>query len=86
MFYVYVQKSKKDGKIYIGVTSNLRRRFWEHNTGQVESTRYRRPFVLIYYEAYRSLEDAKERERKLKQFKNTYAELKKRIKNSLQYG
>ena len=84
MFYIYVQKSKKDGKIYIGVTSNLKQRLQEHNTGQVESTRYRRPFTLIYYEAYRSIEDAKERERKLKQFKNTYAELKKRIKNSLQ--
>ena len=83
MFYLYIIKSKKDRKLYIGITSNLRKRFREHNTGEVESTRYRRPFILVYYEAYYSFEDVKERERRLKQFKNTYTELKKRISHSL---
>lgn len=83
MFYVYVLRSKKDGKIYIGVTSNLRQRFREHNTGKVGSTQYRTPLILVYYEAYRSSKDAINREKKLKHFKNTYKELKKRIFHSL---
>ena len=57
--------------------------FSEHNSGQNLSTKPRTPFELIYYEAYKSKKDAMTRERKLKQFKNSYSELKKRIENSL---
>ena len=49
----------------------------------MESTRHRRPLELIYYEAYRSLEDAKVREKRLKRFKNGFMELKKRINHSV---
>ncbi|MAF20515.1 MAG: excinuclease ABC subunit C [Parcubacteria group bacterium] len=83
MFYVYVLKSKKDNKLYIGCTSDLRRRYHEHNNGQSLSTKNRRPFELIYYEAYSSSKDAIARERKLKRFKNSYTELKKRLYNSI---
>ena len=84
MYDVYLLKSKKDNKLYIGLTHNLRKRFIEHNQGLNKSTKFRRPLILIYYEAYTSLKDAKIREGKLKKFKNSYAELKKRIINSLQ--
>lgn len=83
MFYLYVLRSKKDKKLYIGMTMNLRKRFREHNDGEVKSTKHRRPFTLVYYEAYHSFEDVKMREKRLKQFKNAYTELKKRIANSL---
>lgn len=83
MFYVYLLQSKKDKKLYIGLTNNLRRRVNEHNSKMTFSTKYRVPFKVIYYEAYFSSADAKEREKKLKQFKNSYTELKKRLKNSL---
>jgi len=83
MYYVYLLKSKKDNKLYIGLTNDLKKRLIEHNQGLNKSTKYRRPLVLIYYEAYSSLEDAQIRERKLKKFKNSYTELKKRIINSL---
>jgi putative endonuclease len=83
MFYVYILRSKKDDKLYIGYTSDLRRRYKVHNSGQSLATKNRRPFSLIYYEAYLSVSDAKLRERRLKQFKNSYTELKKRIINSL---
>ena len=69
--------------MYIGVTSDLKKRLQEHNSGKSASTKYRTPFVLIYYEAYLSFKDAIEREKKLKQFKNSYKELKKRISYSL---
>ena len=50
-FYTYVLRSLKDGKLYVGSTENLKRRFKEHNFGYVKATKNRRPFVLIYYEA-----------------------------------
>jgi putative endonuclease len=84
MYYVYLLKSKKDNKLYIGFTNDLRKRIIEHNKGLNKSTKYRKPLSLIYYEAYVSLKDAQIREKKLKKFKNTYVELKKRIIYSLQ--
>jgi len=83
MFYVYFIQSRKDDKMYIGVTSDLKKRLQEHNNGKNTSTKYRIPFTLIYYEAYLSFKDAIKREKKLKQFKNSYKELKKRIFYSL---
>lgn len=83
MFYVYVIKSKVDESLYIGQTEDLRNRCKEHNSGLSKSTKNKRPFDLIYYEAYKSKKDAIIRERKLKQFKNSYTELKKRLSHSL---
>lgn len=51
MYYTYVIKSKKDEKLYIGFTSDLKKRIDEHNKGFVESTASRRPLALVYYEA-----------------------------------
>jgi putative endonuclease len=62
MYYVYILKSKKDNKLYIGYSTNLKRRFSEHQKGLVISTKPRRPFELIFYEAYKSMKDAKRRE------------------------
>ena len=66
MYYVYVLRSLVDGKLYIGYTANLRNRFQQHQAGAVTSTQYCRPFELIFYEAYKSMEDAKRRERYFK--------------------
>jgi putative endonuclease len=49
-FYNYVLKSLKDNHFYIGFTSNLEQRMSEHERGLVSSTKYRRPFILVYYE------------------------------------
>jgi putative endonuclease len=51
---------------YVGSTNDLRRRFNEHNTGQSPSTKNRRPFKLVYYEACISDADARKREKYLK--------------------
>ncbi len=66
MFYTYVLRSARDGKWYTGTTNNLRKRFQEHNNGKVISTKNRRPFKLIYYEACINKQDAKLREKYLK--------------------
>jgi len=83
MYFVYILKSKVDGNLYVGSTNNLKKRLSEHNHGINKSTRYRIPLVLVYYEAYITEADARMREKKLKQFKNSYGELKKRIINSI---
>ena len=66
MHYVYLLLSDKDGKFYTGSTNNLKRRIYEHNSGNVRSTRNRRPLKLIYYEACLNDDDAKQREIYLK--------------------
>jgi len=86
MFYLYILRSLKDSKLYIGSTSDLKRRFSEHNSGKNYSTRNRKPFELIYYEAYRSESDARQREKNLKLRSNAYSQLRKRIKNCLKIG
>jgi putative endonuclease len=66
MYYVYVLYSEKDAGLYIGFTTDLRRRVEEHQAGLSRSTAYRGPFILAYYEAYFRREDAEGRERFLK--------------------
>lgn len=83
MFYVYLLKSEKDNKQYIGFASDLKLRVQKHNDGMVKSTRNRRPLELIYYEAYKSKKDALMRERQLKRFAKGYASLKGRLQYSL---
>ncbi len=83
MFYLYILKSKKDGNLYIGSTKDLEKRINQHNAGKVFSTKTRIPFELIYYEAYKSEHDARYREKNLKIRSRAFAQLKKRIENSL---
>jgi putative endonuclease len=66
MFYTYVIQSKKDKRFYTGFTKDLRKRFYEHNSGKVHSTKNRSPFELIYYEACLNEQDAIAREKYLK--------------------
>jgi putative endonuclease len=65
-YYVYVLRSLKDGKNYTGYTKNLKLRFEQHNQGEVESTRNRRPMILIYFEGCLNQQDATHREKYLK--------------------
>jgi len=82
MYYVYVLRSKKDKKNYTGYTSNLKKRMEEHQNGKVESTKYRRPFDLVYFEGCLDSRDARRREIYLK---TAYGKrfIKNRIKNYL---
>lgn len=66
MYYLYILQSKKDGNFYTGTTSDLKRRYAEHNAGKNFSNAPRRPFKLIYYEAYLLKQDAESREKYLK--------------------
>ena len=82
MYYTYVLKSIKDNKFYIGFTKDLKLRFEQHDKGQVESTKNRRPLVLIYYEACLDKSDANKREKYLKSYHGKMF-LKGRLKSYL---
>ncbi len=60
--YVYILKSLKDKKFYIGCTNDLKRRIREHNAGYSFATKTRIPLELVYYEAYPHRKDAEVRE------------------------
>ncbi len=67
-YCVYVLRSRKDDRLYVGYTADLSRRFKDHNEGRNVSTAPRRPFELIFCEFYRFQADAERRE---KYFKTT---------------
>lgn len=78
-FYTYVLISKRDNRLYIGWTDNLKSRLEKHNKGFVKATKYRKPFELIYFEGCLDKNKAIEREKQLKTgFGRLY--LKKRLK------
>jgi len=83
MYHVYLLKSRKNNSLYIGYTKDIENRLKEHNAGLVEYTGKYLPWVLIYYESFSALEDAKKREISLKYFGKAYGQLKKRIATSL---
>ncbi|KKR53410.1 MAG: GIY-YIG catalytic domain protein [Parcubacteria group bacterium GW2011_GWA1_40_21] len=59
MWYVYVIKSLKNGRLYVGSTGDIKRRLKEHNNGiGGKYTKDNRPFELIFYEAFLNKEDA----------------------------
>ena len=75
MHYVYLLRSEETKELYYGYTANLKRRLKEHNA--------KGKLALIYYEAYLSESDARERENKLKHYGQTRTRLKNRLKASL---
>ncbi|MBN1384280.1 MAG: GIY-YIG nuclease family protein [Elusimicrobia bacterium] len=66
MFYVYVLKSLKDNKLYIGHTSDIKKRVEWHNAGKQKSTKYRLPLKLAHVEIFSSRSEAMRREKELK--------------------
>jgi len=66
-YYVYILASKKNGTIYIGVTSDLVKRVWEHKNNLVEGfTKKYNIHNLVYYEIFEDIEEAIKREKYLK--------------------
>jgi putative endonuclease len=65
--YVYIMASKKNGVLYIGVTSNLAQRIRQHKNWLIDGFT-KKYFVkkLVYYEEYWSISDAIQREKELK--------------------
>ena len=66
MYFVYVIRSNKYARDYVGLTECLERRVREHNSGKTKSTRFYRPWRLLFFEEYETREEARKREKYLK--------------------
>jgi len=77
MYYVYILKSDKDNKLYIGSSADLKQRLKDHSDGKVESTKHRLPLELICYECYKKKSTAQKREKYLKS-SDGHKDIKKR--------
>jgi putative endonuclease len=65
--WVYVLASRKNGTLYVGVTTDLQRRIWEHKAGTVAGfTRLHRVNTLVHWEEFRVIRTAIEREKAIK--------------------
>jgi len=73
-YYVYILASKKLGKLYVGVTSDLIRRIFEHREGLFENSFTKKYFIkkLVYYEIHSSIEEAILREKRIKTWKRDW--------------
>ena len=70
---VYILASKKNGTLYIGVTSDLVKRIWEHKSDLVEGfTRRYGVHQLVWYELHDTMESAILREKRLKEWKRAW--------------
>ena len=68
-FYVYILTNKRYGTLYVGVTSDLPKRIWEHKDGTVEGfTQKYNLKNLVHYEAHENAESAIKREKRLKKW------------------
>lgn len=73
VFYVYILSNKKNGTIYVGVTSNLQKRIYEHKNNLAEGfTKRYSLHNLVYYEYYDDPENAIRREKQLKKWNRAW--------------
>lgn len=70
---VYLLASQRNGTLYVGVTSDLPARIWQHKNDQADgfSKRYRL-HMLVWYEVHESMESAIMREKALKEWKRKW--------------
>jgi len=70
---VYVLASKRNGSLYVGVASNLRKRVWEHKNELVEGfTKRYGVHHLVYYEIYDDMMSAITREKQIKKWNRAW--------------
>lgn len=68
-YFVYILASKRNGTLYVGVTSDLTKRVWEHKNDVVEGfTKEHGVKTLVYYEGHKDVEQAIRREKRLKRW------------------
>jgi putative endonuclease len=70
---VYILASQKNGTLYVGVTSDLVKRIWEHRNNLVEGfTKKYNVHLLVWYEIHETMETAITREKALKYWKRDW--------------
>jgi putative endonuclease len=72
-FYVYILASKRNGTLYIGVTSELVQRIWQHKNKLIEGfTQKYNVNKLVYYEVHPNAESAITREKQMKKWRRVW--------------
>jgi putative endonuclease len=66
IFYCYIIKSKIDGSLYKDQTENLEDRLKQHNSGKSEYTSRKVPWELVYFEEFKTRDEAIKREKYFK--------------------
>ena len=70
---VYILASKRNGTFYIGVTSNLADRVYQHKQNLIPGFTSKHDVrLLVYYELYQSMDEAIRREKQIKRWKRKY--------------
>jgi putative endonuclease len=71
--YVYIMASGKNGTVYVGSTSDLPKRAYEHREGLIEGfTKEHGCKLLVWFEVYDDLQDARRREQQMKEWKRAW--------------
>lgn len=72
-FYVYIMTKGRNSTFYVGITSNLQKRVWEHKNEVIKGfTQKYQIKHLVYYETYDDPENAIKREKRLKKWNRTW--------------
>ena len=72
-YFVYILASKRNGTLYLGITSNLIKRVYEHKNNLIEGfTKKYNVHTLVYYETYNDIYDAIAREKSIKKWKRRW--------------
>jgi putative endonuclease len=58
MYYFYILRSRRNYKLYLGLTSDLRKRLESHNSLLNKATKAYAPYELIYYAGFKNRKDA----------------------------
>lgn len=68
-YYVYVIRSGRNRRYYVGSCGDIDNRLREHNSGETKSTKYGIPWKIIYTERFATEKEAYRREREIKSYK-----------------
>ncbi len=70
---VYILASQRNGTLYIGVTSNLIQRIWQHRNDVVDGfSKVHQVHLLVYFELHADMESAIKREKQLKKWERRW--------------
>ena len=70
---VYILASRRNGTLYVGVTSDLVQRIWQHRTGYIDGfTKQYQIHLLVYFEFHTRMEDAIQREKPMKRWRRKW--------------
>ena len=72
-FCVYILASKRNGTLYVGITSDLVKRIWQHKNDEADGfTKKYRIHTLVWFEQHENAESAITREKQIKEWQRKW--------------